>query len=135
RDDVERLIRLWVEKTLAPCRQALTDARLRAEQIDEVVLVGGSTRVPLVRRRVQELFGKTPHSQINPDEVLALGAAVQARILAGGITSMLLLDVTPLSLGIETLGGVVIVLISRNPTVPTRAREGVTTSGDGQSRA
>src|SRR5262249_47137407 len=133
RDDVERLIRLWVEKTLAPCRQALTDARLRAEQIDEVVLVGGSTRVPLVRRRVQELFGKTPHSQINPDEVVALGAAVQAHILAGGITDMLLLDVTPLSLGIETLGGIVSVIIPRNTTIPTSAREMFTTSVDGQT--
>jgi molecular chaperone DnaK (HSP70) len=101
--------------------------------VDEVVLVGGSTRVPLVRRRVQELFTRTPHSQLNPDEVVALGAAVQAQILAGGITSMLLLDVTPLSLGIETLGGVVSVLISRNTTVPTSAREMFTTSVDGQT--
>ena len=133
RDDVERLIRLWVEKTLAPCRLALADARLEAPQVDEVVLVGGSTRVPLVRRRVQELFGKTPHSQINPDEVVALGAAVQAHILAGGITDMLLLDVTPLSLGIETLGGIVSVIIPRNTTVPTSAREMFTTSVDGQT--
>jgi molecular chaperone DnaK (HSP70) len=96
-------------------------------------MVGGSTRVPLVRRRVQGLFGKPSHSQINPDEVVALGAAVQAHILAGGITSMLLLDVTPLSLGIETLGGVVSVLIARNTTVPTSAREMFTTSLDGQT--
>ena len=133
RDDVERLIRLWVEKTLAPCRMALADAGLEPAQIDEVVLVGGSTRVPLVRRRVQELFGKTPHSQINPDEVVALGAAVQAHILAGGITNMLLLDVTPLSLGIETLGGIVSVIIPRNMTIPTSARETFTTSVDGQT--
>src|SRR3989441_5234684 len=132
REEVERLIRLWVEKTLAPCRMALADAGLAAEQIDEVVLVGGSTRVPLVRHRVQELFGKRPHSQINPDEVVALGAAVQAHILAGGITDMLLLDVTPLSLGIETLGGIVSVLIPRNTTIPTNARELFTTSVDGQ---
>jgi Fe-S protein assembly chaperone HscA len=133
RADLERLIEPLVGKTLGPCRLALADAGLRASQIDEVVLVGGSTRVPLVRRRVQELFGKTPHSQLNPDEVVALGAAVQAHILAGGITSMLLLDVTPLSLGIETLGGIVSVLISRNTTVPTSAREMFTTSVDGQT--
>ena len=133
RADLERLIEPLVTKTLGPCRMALADAGLRPSQVDEIVLVGGSTRVPLVRRRVQELFGKTPHSQINPDEVVALGAAVQAHILAGGITSMLLLDVTPLSLGIETLGGIVSVLISRNTTVPTSAREMFTTSVDGQT--
>jgi len=98
-----------------------------------VVLVGGSTRVPLVRRRVEELFGRTPHSQINPDEVVALGAAVQAHILAGGIDHMLLLDVTPLSLGIEALGGIVSVLIHRNTTIPTSAKELFTTSVDGQT--
>jgi molecular chaperone DnaK (HSP70) len=133
RADVERLIAPLVEKTLGPCRQALRDAGLPATEIDEVVLVGGSTRVPLVRRRVQELFGKVPHSQLDPDEVVALGAAVQAHILAGGITDMLLLDVTPLSLGIETLGGIVSVLIPRNTTVPTSAREMFTTSVDGQT--
>ena len=133
RADLERLIEPLVTKTLAPCRMALADAGLRPSQVDEVVLVGGSTRVPLVRRRVQELFGKTAHSQLNPDEVVALGSAVQAHILSGGITSMLLLDVTPLSLGIETLGGIVSVLISRNTTVPTSAREMFTTSVDGQT--
>jgi molecular chaperone DnaK (HSP70) len=110
----------------------LLDAGLTAADIDEVVLVGGSTRVPLVRRRVQELFGRTPHSQINPDEVVALGAAVQAHIMSGGIDHMLLLDVTPLSLGIETLGGIVSVLIHRNTTIPTSAKELFTTSVDGQ---
>jgi len=133
RAELERLIEPLVGKTLGPVRMALADAGLRPSQVDEVVLVGGSTRVPLVRRRVQELFGKTPHSQLNPDEVVALGAAVQAHILAGGITTMLLLDVTPLSLGIETLGGVVSVLIPRNTTVPTSAREMFTTSVDGQT--
>ena len=132
RGELERLIARLVDSTLLPCRMALADAGLASADIDEVVLVGGSTRVPLVRRRVQELFGKTPHSQLNPDEVVALGAAVQAHILAGGITNMLLLDVTPLSLGIETLGGIVSVLISRNTTIPTNARELFTTSVDGQ---
>ncbi|MBI1848229.1 MAG: Fe-S protein assembly chaperone HscA [Candidatus Rokubacteria bacterium] len=133
REDLERLIEPLVERTLGPCRAALADAGLTPADITEVVLVGGSTRVPLVRRRVQEVFGRMPHSQINPDEVVALGAAVQAHILAGGITTMLLLDVTPLSLGIETLGGIVSVLIPRNTTIPTAAREMFTTSVDGQS--
>ncbi len=133
RAEVERLIEPLVARTLGPCRQALADAGFAPADIDEVVLVGGSTRVPLVRRRVQELFGKAPHSQLNPDEVVALGAAVQAQILAGGIKDMLLLDVTPLSLGIETLGGIVSILIARNTTIPTSAREMFTTSVDGQT--
>jgi Fe-S protein assembly chaperone HscA len=133
RAELERLIEPLVTRTLGPCRRALADAGLEPKDIDQVVLVGGSTRVPLVRRRVQELFGRTPHSQLNPDEVVALGAAVQAHILAGGITDMLLLDVTPLSLGIESLGGIVNVLIARNTTIPTRAREMFTTSVDGQT--
>src|SRR5437867_1149250 len=107
RAELEALIAPLVDSTLGPCRMALNDAGLEAGQIDEIVLVGGSTRVPLVRQRVQALFGKTPHSQLNPDEVVALGAAVQAQILAGGITDMLLLDVTPRSRGIETPGGIV----------------------------
>jgi chaperone protein DnaK len=133
RADLERLIGPLVERTLGPCRSALADAGLAASAIDHVVLVGGSTRVPFVRRKVEALFGKTPHSQLNPDEVVALGAAVQAQILAGGITDMLLLDVTPLSLGIETLGGIVSILIPRNTTIPTSAREMFTTSVDGQT--
>jgi Fe-S protein assembly chaperone HscA len=133
RADLEALIEPFVARTLPSCRAALADAGLAPADIDEVVLVGGSTRVPRVRQRVEALFGTTPHSQLNPDEVVALGAAVQAHILAGGIDHMLLLDVTPLSLGIETLGGIVSVLISRNTTIPTSAKELFTTSVDGQT--
>ena len=133
RAELETLIEPLVQQALGPCRLALADAGLSANAMDEVVLVGGSTRVPLVKRRVQELFGKVPHSQLNPDEVVAVGAAVQADILAGGITNMLLLDVTPLSLGIETLGGVMSVLTPRNTTIPTSAKELFTTSVDGQT--
>jgi molecular chaperone DnaK len=133
RAELEGLIEPLVMRTLGPCRAALADAGIEPAEIDEVVLVGGSTRVPMVRRRVEELFGRAPHSQINPDEVVALGAAVQAHILAGGIDHLLLLDVTPLSLGIETLGGIVSVLIPRNTTIPTSAKELFTTSVDGQT--
>ena len=133
RGELEALIPDLVDLTLLPCRAALADAGLGTDAVDEVVLVGGATRTPLVRRRVQELFGKIPHSELNPDEVVALGAAIQADILAGKITQMLLLDVTPLSLGIETLGGVMSVLISRNTTIPRAAKEYFTTSVDGQT--
>jgi Fe-S protein assembly chaperone HscA len=133
RDQLEHLTKDLVERTMAPCRMALKDAGLEPSQIDEVVLVGGATRMPLVRRRVQELFGKVPHSNLNPDEVVALGAAVQADILGGGIQNMLLLDVTPLSLGIETMGGVMSSLIRRNTTIPASAKEMFTTYVDGQT--
>ncbi len=130
--EFEELIGPLVEKTMGPCKQAMEDAALGPDQIDEVILVGGSTRIPVVREQVAALFKKVPHSEIDPDEAVALGAAVQADILAGGITHMLLLDVTPLSLGIETMGGVVSRLISRNSTIPTSAKEMFTTFVDGQ---
>src|SRR5215472_16405206 len=133
RDEFETLIRPIVDRTLGPCRQALKDAGLEASQIDEVVLVGGSTRIPLVRRLVAELFGKTPHSELNPDEVVALGAAVQADILITGNREMLLLDVTPLSLGIETMGGVTSKIIMRNSTIPASGSEMFTTAVDNQT--
>src|SRR5579863_92868 len=133
RSELEGMIREIVDRTVGPCKEALADAGLSPRQVDEVVLVGGSTRIPLVRRRVEELSGKEPHSEMNPDEVVALGAAVQADILAGGISDMLLLDVTPLSLGIETMGGVVSKLIHRNSTIPTSAKEQFTTGVEGQS--
>jgi len=133
RAEFENLVTGLVEKTLAPCRQAIKDAGLSATDVDEVVLVGGSTRMPLVRQRVQALFGKPPHCELNPDEVVALGAAVQADILSGGIQDMLLLDVTPLTLGIEAMGGVVSSLIRRNTTIPTSAKELFTTFVDGQT--
>jgi molecular chaperone DnaK (HSP70) len=133
RAEFEALIRPIVERTLEPCRQALADAGLKASQIDEVVLVGGSTRTPLVRRLVGELFGRTPHSELNPDEVVALGAAVQADILVTGNREMLLLDVTPLSLGIETMGGVTSKIILRNSTIPATGSEMFTTGVDNQT--
>ncbi len=133
RADFEMMIRPVLDRTLGPCRQALADAGLTVSQIDEVVLVGGSTRMPLVRRLVAELFGKTPHSALNPEEVVALGAAVQADILVTGNREMLLLDVTPLSLGIETMGGVVSKIILRNSTIPATGSEMFTTAVDNQT--
>jgi Fe-S protein assembly chaperone HscA len=131
-----QLIQPIIDRTVGPCRQALKDAGLKSEQIDEVVLVGGSTRIPRVRGLVEELFERPPHTSLNPDEVVALGAAVQANILSGGseaTENMLLLDVTPLSLGIEVAGGVTDKIILRNSTIPASATEHYTTQVDGQT--
>src|ERR1700721_466513 len=136
REVFEQMIQPIIDRTVGPCKQALKDAGLKPEQIDEVVLVGGSTRIPKVRRLVEDLFGRKPHTDLNPDEVVALGAAVQAHILGGGseITQdMLLLDVTPLSLGIEVSGGVTHKIILRNSTVPASATQHYTTQVDGQT--
>jgi molecular chaperone DnaK len=136
RAQFEQLIQPVIDRTIGPVKQAMKDAGLTAKQIDEAVLVGGSTRIPRVRQLVEGLFERTPHSDLNPDEVVALGAAVQANILAGGSEAtkeMLLLDVTPLSLGIEALGGVVAKIIHRNSTIPASATEHFTTGVEGQT--
>ena len=133
RAKLEQLVEDLIERTVGPCKQALTDAGMTSEQIDEVVMVGGMTRMPAVVQKVKELFDKEPHKGVNPDEVVAAGAAIQAGVLQGDVTDILLLDVTPLTLGIETMGSVTTALITRNTTIPTAKTETFTTAADGQT--
>jgi len=132
RAKLEQLTEALIQRTVGPCRQALSDAKLSASDIDEVVLVGGQTRMPAVQAKVKELFGKEPNRSVNPDEVVAIGAAIQAGVLAGEVDDVVLLDVTPLSLGIETLGSVMTKLIERNTTIPTSKKQVFSTAADSQ---
>ncbi len=133
RSDLEKLVEELVKRTLEPCKKAIKDAGISASEIDEVVLVGGMTRMPRVRDVVKDFFGKEPHTGVNPDEVVAIGAAIQAGVLQGDVKDVLLLDVTPLSLGIETLGGIMTKMIDRNTTIPTKKSQVYSTADDNQS--
>lgn len=133
RAKLESLVEDLIDRTVEPCKKALADAGLKASDINEVILVGGMTRMPKVQEKVKEIFGKEPHKGVNPDEVVAVGAAIQGGVLMGDVKDVLLLDVTPLSLGIETLGGVFTRLIDRNTTIPTRKSQVFSTAEDGQT--
>src|SRR6202012_1004710 len=133
RAKLEQLVDDLLQRSLEPCRKAMADAGVKADQIQEVVLVGGQTRMPRIQELVKQLFGKEPHRGVNPDEVVAIGAAVQAGVLAGDLKDLLLLDVTPLTLAIETLGGVATPMIPRNTTIPTKKTETFSTAADTQT--